>query len=740
MQLQERMKPRFPNSSRRFTKNQEKKSTNKQATEMAEKHSKSNDIPTSKDRANEFYERAKQLALLSSGSSIEMERILKEIYRALSFESEEILYHLLAGRIYRQCLDLTSALFCYRYILKIDNSNIAARKGLAEILALKGKEYIIKGNEMKSKSKYIAARSCFDEALEFFRENNELWILKAICHVHCEEFGEAYEAISKVIKPSHVIPAEIFILRAKINWARGLVEQGNQDMRAAASIEPTHPEVIGYINRSYAKSEKLYRESLQKFTQKQYKEALEHVEHALYITNDDVKLHLMKAKIHRVSNNLQLAYDAVLKAKEIFIQSYNVEQDFAMNLPHEIQHQINLILNDMALQYAFDGDYERAILLFNRIIREEEDTSNQLHTIQLQLQKTSTSIKIEQPDDNNNNNSPRNGRGIAAAPVGAIDHKYYVNRGDCYRALHQLSDAVIDYQMALNIAPKDWSILTKLSLTYYLMATDDFNQSRFREAEIALTKSIDCNNKVSQYFALRGKTRYYLGNCVEAYQDYKKALELNPEDREIQLRIKQFESNFEEDKQTSTAVTKGNHQKHRNIKQVQQPSKQKVEEKPLGGAATLSALPTTHNNISKKSMKIKSAITTEEFDSARHSTYLNERTIVPVQLAEEDFIQMMLHPQQAVKLPTLKLLTTEDQLTNSMKSKKIIPLTEKSIENFPHIARFQKAHEASKLVSKKAEITKQLFDQREDLNRSVTWSILKNAMVNVKQNPHMGSG
>jgi hypothetical protein len=93
-----------------------------------------------------------------------------------------------------------------------------------------------------------------------------------------------------------------------------------------------------------------------------------------------------------------------------------------------------------------------------------------------------------------------------------------------------------------------------------------------------------------------------------------------------------------------------------------------------------------------------------------------------------------------VKLPTLKLLTTEDQLTNSMKSKKIIPLTEKSIENFPHIARFQKAHEASKLVSKKAEITKQLFDQREDLNRSVTWSILKNAMVNVKQNPHMGSG
>ena len=44
---------------------------------------------------------------------------------------------------------------------------------------------------------------------------------------------------------------------------------------------------------------------------------------------------------------------------------------FTMNLPNDIVRQMNLILNEVAIKYATEGDYEKAILLLNRIIKIE---------------------------------------------------------------------------------------------------------------------------------------------------------------------------------------------------------------------------------------------------------------------------------------------------------------------------------------------------------------------------------
>ena len=223
------------------------------------------------DRAVVYFERAKQLSIFSSGTSLELERLLREIFKALSYNNKEPIFFLLLGKIYKLNLDITSAMFCYRFILKQNQSLLAARKFLIELLVLKGKEYMDMGLKMKWKAKFTAARSCFDEALEYNRENYDLWIMKSVCHVHCGELPEAFEAISKVIRPNRELDAEIYILRAKINWGRGLTEQGNQDIRFAASINSNHPEVLGFIARSYARSELLYKEALNAFTQEKGK-------------------------------------------------------------------------------------------------------------------------------------------------------------------------------------------------------------------------------------------------------------------------------------------------------------------------------------------------------------------------------------------------------------------------------------------------------------------------------------
>jgi len=70
----------------------------------------------------------------------------------------------------------------------------------------------------------------------------------------------------------------------------------------------------------------------------------------------------------------------------------------------------------------------------------------------------------------------------------AIDHRYFLNRGDCYRGLSQLFDAIFDYEHAMELEPDNWEIRTRLSLAHYLLAVEQYNGAHFKQAE----NHLDC--------------------------------------------------------------------------------------------------------------------------------------------------------------------------------------------------------------------------------------------------------
>lgn len=421
------------------------------------------------------------------------------------------------GKVFRQALDITSAIFCYRLVLNLQPTNLQARKQLSELLVVRGQELMVTAIKVKSKLKFHSARACFDEALEVNKEDTDAWIYKTVCHIHAGELTEAYEAINRAIKTPQQTTAEMYILRAKIFWGRGLTEQGNVDIRVAAMMDATHPEVVSFFNRSFLKAEKLYKESVKLFTDGKYKEALLSVNHAMHITTEDVKLLIMQSKIHRMLGELQAAYDSMLRAKVIFEKAFE-GTCYPMELPADIVLQINLILNDMSLDYASKGNYSKAILLLNKIIKTEE--------------------------------------GLSHGGLVQVNHKYLINRGDCHRALNSLADAVYDYNLALKIKPDDWEIKTRLSLTHYLIATVYFNQSQFRETQLELDKAISFNPKVSEYYSVRGRTHYFQSNFQQAYADFKKSLELNADNPEVKEWLAQFD-----DEERTIAAAQGHAKK-----------------------------------------------------------------------------------------------------------------------------------------------------------------------------------
>jgi len=163
----------------------------------------------------------------------------------------------------------------------------------------------------------------------------------------------------------------------------------------------------------------------------------------------------MEAKIFRMQGRLQDAYSAVQTGAHVFRRN----TDIGVELPISISQQAHLILNEIAVDFALKGDYEKAVALLCKIIHTEQKLKND---------------------------------------ISEIDYHYFVNRGDCYRAQHLLLKAIRDYSTAIDIAPKEeiWEINTRLSLSCYLMSIDQFNIGDFASAESSLNRGIEANPKV----------------------------------------------------------------------------------------------------------------------------------------------------------------------------------------------------------------------------------------------------
>lgn len=90
---------------------------------------------------------------------------------------------------------------------------------------------------------YSKAKQCFDEALKFHLDEPRLRIFRIVCLVQLGDMDGALDSINRMLGPRKHPNPEVFILRAKVYWALGLLEEGNKDIRHSVSLIPTHPEV-----------------------------------------------------------------------------------------------------------------------------------------------------------------------------------------------------------------------------------------------------------------------------------------------------------------------------------------------------------------------------------------------------------------------------------------------------------------------------------------------------------------
>ena len=103
------------------------------------------------------------------------------------------------------------------------------------------------------------ANDRFEEAmtieLTLNKPNPDLWVYRAICDINQGALDTALRYIDTSIKiriSSSDMPkpsVELYILKAKIYWAQGLMDAGSKEMLYAGTMSTKHPEIIAFNER-----------------------------------------------------------------------------------------------------------------------------------------------------------------------------------------------------------------------------------------------------------------------------------------------------------------------------------------------------------------------------------------------------------------------------------------------------------------------------------------------------------
>ena len=399
------------------------------------------------------------------------------------------------AEIYAQSCDFKSALVNFRKAYNLNPEDHDTKFRYAAALDVQGQLFM-------DASDYDTAIIYFTQAIDLNGLEANFWLHRSLSYVQRKQWRKAVRDADHCILLNSS-SADIYILRAKLRWMMGSTGSGNDDFACAQRLDPEHPEVKIYEDMLWNKVEEVYAEASECLLRKDYPSAKRLLSNGLELNPADIKVRVLRAATNRFMKYHDEALADLEHASQVFSEQNQTEQVHA-----EIVRQQNLTFNDMAVESFKKRNFHRAITLFNRVI--ESENFGKVSAI------------------------------VAREGVSVVNMAFYRNRGDCYRHCGQIPQALADYHVAYDMNPNDWEIRTRLALVHHILGSELFNKKKYDEAEIEFSTAIQYNPKVGHFYLHRGNALYLQQKFEDSYNDYEKALELNPQLTEAGERLNQF--------------------------------------------------------------------------------------------------------------------------------------------------------------------------------------------------------
>lgn len=181
-----------------------------------------------------------------------------------------------------------------------------------------------------------------------------------------------------------------------------------------------------------------------------------------------------RGTMYRRLREFDAAVEDILKALDMLPEQQE-------ELVQQAQRQLLLTYNDFAVHCYLQGAYQESVLLLNKALRDEQRE-----------------------------------KGL------------YINRGDCFFQLGNLTFAEADYRQALELSPQDEGANLRMGLLQEKMGFCEQKSRQFQNAESHFSTAIQHNPQSAQYYVHRARCRQLMQNIFGARQDIATALLLNP--------------------------------------------------------------------------------------------------------------------------------------------------------------------------------------------------------------------
>uniref|UniRef100_A0A452SZB0 Tetratricopeptide repeat domain 16 n=1 Tax=Ursus maritimus TaxID=29073 RepID=A0A452SZB0_URSMA len=391
--------------------------------------------------------------------------------RALHLDSQLVDFYALRAEAYIQLCDFSSAAQNLRRAYSFQPENTKYLERLTLVLYLQGQ--------------CLFEQRAFREALKVFLQASALQPEKASFRYRCmacllalEQHQDCLSLVTKEVKLG-TTNADVFILRARLYNFFQKPSLCYRDLHSALLLDPKHPQAKALLQTMVDQAQQARQDAGILAVQGKLQHALQCINCAIENNPLDPSLFLFRGTVHRRLQEFDAAVEDFLKALDMLSESQE-------GMVRQAQRQLLLTYNDFAVHCYLQGAYQEAVLLLNKALKDEQQE-----------------------------------KGL------------YINRGDCFFQLGNLTFAEADYQQALALSPQDEGANLRMGLLQEKMGFCEQRSRQFNKAESHFSMAIRHNPQKAAYYLHRARSRQLLQNILGARLDVATVLLLNPKQPKV---------------------------------------------------------------------------------------------------------------------------------------------------------------------------------------------------------------
>ncbi|XP_029775357.1 tetratricopeptide repeat protein 16 isoform X2 [Suricata suricatta] len=375
-------------------------------------------------------------------------------------------FYALRAEAYIQLCDFSSAALNLRRAYSFQRENTKYLERLTFVLYLQGQ--------------CLFEQRAFREALKIFSQASVLQPEKASFRYRCmacllalKQHQDCLSLVTKEVQLGTTNP-DVYILRARLYNFFQKPSLCYRDLHSALRMDPKHPQVKVLLGMMVDQAQQARQDAGILAVQGKLRHALQRINLAIENNPLDPDLFLFRGTMYRRLQEFDAAVEDFLKALDMTSKS---QEDTV----RQVQRQLLLAYNDFAVHCYTQGAYQEGVLLLNKALRDEQQ-----------------------------------------------EKSLYINRGDCFFQLGNLTFAEADYQQALALSPQDEGANVRMGLLQEKLGLCEQRRRQFHKAESHFSVAIQHSPQRAQYYLHRARSRQFLQNVLGARLDVATVLLLNP--------------------------------------------------------------------------------------------------------------------------------------------------------------------------------------------------------------------